>query len=342
MSIKDLAAKTAGVAARAVEKAPDREPKTAPVRMYDMTQRLHAAESEVEVLRAKLEEERARHGAGEGTSGFGDAELLDVALLDDAPYQSRKKINPQDVDDIGQSLLTAGQRSPITVRRKPNGRYEIIKGHTRKYGAISRDIPQLLGLIVERTDREAKLDLWLDNTGRGNTDYECGLMFREALSEGYASTQRGVGDLFGCSQSKVSKCLAMLDLPAAALVMLEKDPALFGAATAAVIQDLWKKHPDHTDVIVLGLQRVAEGADQNGLTAWVQQQMARAQRTEKLRPRSHQIPHPSGNPAYLTIEKGRDLVLRVVDPEIDMEMMRKAIEETLVRLVKERNNEKVN
>lgn len=268
--------------------------------------------------------------------------MLDVTLLDDAPYQSRKKLDPEHVDEVGQSLESAGQRSPITVRRKPNGRYELIKGHTRKYAAISKGIAQLRALVVARNDREAKLDLWLDNEGRRNTDYEYALMFRDALSENYASTQKGVGDLFGCSQGKVSKCLAMLELPKSVLAMLEKEPALIGTATAPVIQELWSAYPQHADLIMQGLQRVAEGADQNGLKPWVLQKVNSMQRASTQRPRNHQIPHASGAPAYVTIEKGRDLVLRLADIDLDMDVTRKAVEETLTRLLHERNNEKVN
>lgn len=256
---------------------------------------------------------------------------IDIELLDDSPFQSRRKIDPEHVDEIGQSLEAAGQRTPITVRRKPDGRYELIKGHTRKYGAKSRGIRTLRALVVERSDRDAKLDLWLDNEGRKNTDYEYGLMFRDASKDGYATTQKGVADLFGCSQSKVSKCLAMLDLPPQAIAMLDDKPGVFGAATAAVIQDLWKQHPDRTDLIVQGLQRIVDGADQNGLSSWVQQQMARSKKTGTVD--RHHIPHPSGAPAFVTMAKGRDLVLRLADSSMNMDEMRKAVEDALQRLI---------
>lgn len=267
---------------------------------------------------------------------------LDVALLDDAPYQSRLKINPEHVDEIGQSLLSAGQRSPITVRRKANGRFEIIKGHTRKYGAISRGIKTLRALVVDRNDREAKLDLWLDNEGRGNTDYEYACMFREALDEKYATTQEGVANLFGRSQGNVSKCLAMLKLPAPVLSMLDKEPGLIGAAAAPVVQELWAAYPKHTDLILQGLQRIAEGADQNGLKPWVLQKVNSAQRASSPRARNHQLPHPSGAAALVTIEKGRDLVLRLADPDMDYDETRKAVEGFLSHWLIERNNAKSN
>jgi ParB family transcriptional regulator, chromosome partitioning protein len=267
---------------------------------------------------------------------------LDVALLDDAPYQSRLKINPEHVDETGQSMQSAGQRSPITVRLKPNGRYEIIKGHTRKYAAISRGIKTLRALIVDRNDREAKLDLWLDNEGHTNTDYEYACMFREALDDKFATTQEGVANLFGRSQGYVSKCLGMLKLPEPVLEMLNKEPALISIAAAPVVQELWNTYPQHTDLILQGLQRIVEGADQNGLKPWVLQKVNSAQRANSTRARNHQLPHPSGAAALVTIEKGRDLVLRLADPAMDFEETRKAVEGFLSHWLIEWNNAKSN
>jgi ParB family transcriptional regulator, chromosome partitioning protein len=363
MSLKDLAARTAGVAAREVERAPEREARTAPVRTYDLTQRLHAAEGEVEALKAKLEEERAANAARAAAGDQTAEEMLPVSLIDDSPYQSRLKLKRSRVEAVGASMKLTGQVSPITVRKKADGRYELIKGHTRKYGAINEGITELRALVVVRSDLEAVIDLWLDNTGDENTEYEFALMYRDAIDQGIAKTQKDIGKLFTHSQGAVSKRLKMLKLPEPVQGKLRETPDLFGSETADVVMDLWESHPAHHDIILRGLDRLVvderdeetEGMEQsnkpkpmqqNALKPWVMQQISLVTKKEANKGSrgddNHYIPHAGGANAFVTIPKGRDLVLRLADKALDYDQTRKAVEEFLTKYVMERDVAKAN
>jgi ParB family transcriptional regulator, chromosome partitioning protein len=289
----------------------------------------------------------AQNQAQTPTADVAVERMIAVDLLDYSPYQSRKKVDPIAVDQVGATLITAGQRTPITVRQKANGRYELLKGETRTRAAKDRGIPELRALVVVRDDRQAKLDVWLDNTSRPNTDYEHALMFREALDDGFASSQSGVAELWGCSQGKVSKCLSMLDLPKPILDELDKEPGLFGAKAAAVVQALWDQYPEHSELVIAGIRRLVEpGVEQNGLRAWVAQAVSnkvksKTERTSTQRGRHH-IPYPSGDACFVTLEKDRDIVTRLADPDLDMAEVRRAIEEALERLTQQKKDMKVN
>lgn len=293
----------------------------------------------IQQLNAALEEAKA---AGEI--------MIDVDLLDDSPFQTRRRINPQHVDEIAQSMDSGGQSSPITVRIVQPGRYEIIKGHTRKYAARSSDRKQLRALVVQADDRQACLDVMLDNQGRQPTEYEYGHMFRNARAKGYASTQEELAKLFACSQAKVSNCLAMLELPSEILVLLDIDPDLFGAAAGKVIATLWKEYTDEHQLVLDAVLRLADGAEQAGIRGWVEEQIAQKRRKNSAEsaggvvapkkapapsPRRHTIAAPSGRECYVTVLKEKGITVHLKDLTVDPALVRERINEVLRELAQE-------
>lgn len=254
--------------------------------------------------------------------------MLNVELLDSSPYQTRLNISSERVDELSASFKSGGQSTPITVRVVTPGRYEIIKGETRKRAAINIGWHQIRALVVVRDDQAAERDVMLDNQGLELNEYELAVTFERAKGKGYARTQAELADFFACSQSKVSKCLAMLELPEAAKAFLNASPGLFGAAAAKVITTLWKEHPDDHEIILKGIERIRDGAEQNGLKAWVTQQMKADTKRSKV-PQRHVIPSAAGTPRYVTRVKDRDIIVRCSDHTIDPQQVQKWIDEAL-------------
>lgn len=263
--------------------------------------------------------------------------MMRLDLLDDSPYQTRLKIDPLRVDAIGQSMLATRQVDPIEVRIVTPGRAEVVKGHTRKYSALSIGWEEARVLIVALSNKEAAAAVLIDNTGTPPHDYEYGCSFRRRLDEKLANTQSELAVQVGKSQGFVSKCLSMLELPSPILALLDDDPGLFGVSAAANIQALWKAHPEHTATIVEGVKRFKEGADQNGLKAWVAQQISRLNDEKKDVP-NRIISNSSGNTAYVTIVKKRDITIRLADRNLDLEAHRDKIESFLRTLIQQESN----
>jgi ParB/RepB/Spo0J family partition protein len=257
--------------------------------------------------------------------------MIAIDLLDDSPYQYRRGYNPVRLDELSNSLLDAGQRSPITVRPGKLGRYQIIKGHSRKYAAKNIDWTELRALVVQRDDRQAKLDCMLDNEGAPLTEYEYALMYRDAQLDNYAKTQAEVARLFVCSQAKVSNCLSMLELPAPVLEMLDKDSGLLGAKAAKVVMALWKEHPAHHALILEAIGRVKDGADQGSIKGWVAQKLTQQQQQQNKPAGNvrHVITSGAGVPRYVTVAKERDINIRLTDPTLDRDEVHKRVDELL-------------
>ncbi|MBC7623261.1 MAG: ParB/RepB/Spo0J family partition protein [Aeromicrobium sp.] len=258
--------------------------------------------------------------------------MIPIELLDDSPYQFRRGYDPVHLDELSASLNDAGQRSPITVRPgKIPGRFELIKGHSRKYSALNIGWTELRGLVVHRDDRQAKLDCMLDNENAKLKEYEYGLMYKDAMEDNFAKTQVEVARLFVCSQAKVSNCLAMLDLPVEVLKMLDKDAGLLGAKAAKVVMALWKEHPTHHALILEAIERIKDGADQGSIKGWVAQKITFQQQQQQKPSGSvrHIITSKAGVSRYVTVAKDRDINVRLTDPSLNRDDVHKRIDELL-------------
>ncbi len=75
------------------------------------------------------------------------AVLLPVRLLDDSPDQYRLSYDEDELEALA-TTLKVRQRDPIEVRRKANGRFEIIKGHRRKRAAIRGGLEFLKAPVI--------------------------------------------------------------------------------------------------------------------------------------------------------------------------------------------------
>lgn len=83
--------------------------------------------------------------------------MLPVSLLDpfkDHPFYVRDN---EDMEKLIESIRERGIISPIEVRSKSDGRYEMISGHRRKHACERLGITEMPALIEELDDNEAAL-----------------------------------------------------------------------------------------------------------------------------------------------------------------------------------------
>lgn len=244
-----------------------------------------------------------------------------LELIDDSPYQPRLSYDPEKIDELAKGFAAAGQQEAIVVRQLPNGRYELISGHRRKRAAISIGWVDIDARVENYSDAAAEKATLVQNEGRADlNDYERAKMFKKAMDRGFAKTQNECAELFSTSQGIVSRCLAMLELPAPILELLDRQPDLFGLNTAVIIRDLLKKHPDQVELIAKGVERLKDGAEANSLRGWVAQMLA-AEGREPAKRHHSVVASPDGATVYETRRKDtqRQIILSVKDTDEDLE-----------------------
>jgi len=81
-----------------------------------------------------------------------DLPLDQIDDFPDHPFQVRMD---EDMDQLVQSIKERGLITPITVRPKEDGRYEIVSGHRRKTACELAGLPTIKAEIREMTRDEA-------------------------------------------------------------------------------------------------------------------------------------------------------------------------------------------
>lgn len=265
-----------------------------------------------------------------------------VHLIDDSPYQQRMLYDADELDNLAQSLRSAGQTEPIRVRESPGGRYELVAGHRRTRAARNIGWEQITAEIIKINDREAKMATMVSNEARVDlTDYERGKMYQAAIIAGFAVTQGDIGKLFGTSQANVSRRMAMLRLSSTYLRLLDDKPDMFGAKCAAVITQLIEEYPDEQTLIEHGVMRIIEEqADQNSVKPWVKQMMKqRAQHASENRPKV--ITNRTGRQTFTTRREGQVITIRISDQDIDPDMAMEKLADLLRQISDQDEKNKV-
>lgn len=180
-----------------------------------------------------------------------------IALQDivDSPYQPRKRYDETRIQLLGETLKARGQDEAIVVRRLPSGKYELVSGHRRTRAARLIGWSEIDARVRALSDREAELATLTSNESNEElSTYERAKAYQEALDRGFASDQKGIANLFGCSQGRVSQCLSLLQFPTPIIDLLEKYPGLLKTRHARVVKEVISKHPHAIDTITAGVE----------------------------------------------------------------------------------------
>lgn len=200
-----------------------------------------AFSSEFKRIDNELKESRAKEGKPLS---------LDLALIDPSPYQTRT-VTEADIDEMAEHLKSNPQTTPITVRAKGDGRYELVAGH-RRTAAFKKLGRQVIdAVLVTMSDAQAEMSVFFDNLLAPTlTDYEKYLGFsgvQKRLQEaqgGKALTQEELAEKAGISRQLVGYILSFRSLPEAAHEILKSNPGLIGAKLAATLSQHAQSAPE--------------------------------------------------------------------------------------------------
>ena len=84
-------------------------------------------------------------------------ETIDISLIDDFKEHPFKVIENDELKSLEESIQNSGVLSPVIVRPKDDGRYEMISGHRRKFACIKLGIETIPCLVKNLTDDEATI-----------------------------------------------------------------------------------------------------------------------------------------------------------------------------------------
>lgn len=176
--------------------------------------------------------ELVSRGDIDGAARFSGKNLsVELSLIDPSPYQPRITMYPDELESIADSMSSdVGLMSAVILRRKADGRYELIDGHRRLEGAKKLGWEEIPADVKDMSDSQAAIAALVTNLQREDfSAYEQGVAMESLMSSGVVNSKSELTRLTGLDRNTVSRCLRMAALPDGVKAVLMQDPRAIGA-----------------------------------------------------------------------------------------------------------------
>jgi ParB family chromosome partitioning protein len=162
---------------------------------------------------------------------------LPLSLMRPGPFQPRREIVSQPLEELAASIKENGVIQPIVVRRLPSEtaegvRYEIVAGERRWRAAKLAGLTDIPTIVRELSDKEATAVALIENIQREELTPAEEARALKRLVEEFSLTHEGVAEVVGRSRASVTNLMRLLDLPEAVLTLMDSKKISMGHARA--------------------------------------------------------------------------------------------------------------
>ncbi len=161
---------------------------------------------------------------------------LGIELLEPSPFQPRKRLLQEALDELAASIARQGVLQPLLVRPHPAkpGHYQIIAGERRWRAAQQAQLHEVPVLIRPLSDAAAVVAALVENLQRADLNpLEEAMGYRRLMDE-FGMTQEALAETIGKSRAHVGNSLRILSLPENVLALVRDGQLSFGHARALV------------------------------------------------------------------------------------------------------------
>ena len=143
-----------------------------------------------------------------------DVLRIPVERIEPNPFQPRMSFDQEALAELAASIRTLGLIQPITVRRKADGKYQIISGE-RRYRACRMAGMDMIPAYIRDANDQGMLEMAIvENIQREDLDPIEEAMSYRRLVEECDLTQEQLADRVGKKRASVANALRLLKLPA--------------------------------------------------------------------------------------------------------------------------------
>lgn len=139
--------------------------------------------------------------------------LIPARMILPNPHQPRKNFNWDDLEGLAESIHHNGLLQPVTVRRKDNGKFELISGERRLRACKMAGLSAIPSIVIDIDEEKSALLAVIENLQRENLHFFEEAMAIERLIKGFGLSQEEVSHKLGKSQPTLSNKLRILRLP---------------------------------------------------------------------------------------------------------------------------------
>ncbi len=155
------------------------------------------------------------------------------------PFQPRKEFDKEALDELAQSIRQQGVITPVTVRKMPDGTFQLIAGERRFRASQLAGLKEIPAYVRVATDNQMMEMALVENIQRENLNaIEVALAYK-ALIEECRLTHDQLSEKVGKNRSTITNYLRLLNLPAETQLALGSDKISMAHARALVnVEDI--------------------------------------------------------------------------------------------------------
>jgi ParB family transcriptional regulator, chromosome partitioning protein len=183
----------------------------------------------VQVTAAKPVEAEVKPPAAEVA---GRPQEIPVGEIDRNPYQTRSRVDEQQLAELANSIAATGVVQPIVVRPLPNGRFQLIAGERRWLASQKAGKTTVPAILRQVSDEQAMEMTIVENLQRADLNPMEQARAFERLGREFKLTQEQMAQRTGKDRASVSNFLRLLRLPVEVQNKVEAGDLSFGHARA--------------------------------------------------------------------------------------------------------------
>jgi ParB family chromosome partitioning protein len=173
----------------------------------------------------------------------GSAEIA-IDLIDPNPYQTRRNIREESLNELADSIRSSGVVQPVVLRAVTGGRYQLVAGE-RRWLASKRAEKTTIPAVVRQISNEQAMEITIvENLQREDLNPIEQARAFERLSREFGLTQEQIATRTGKDRASIANFIRLLKLPATVQDSLESGALSFGHGKALVAL---AGFPDHLE-----------------------------------------------------------------------------------------------
>jgi ParB family chromosome partitioning protein len=140
--------------------------------------------------------------------GYREIELKQIVAN---PYQPRREIHSEQIEELAKSIQSEGLLQPIVVREK-KGKFELIAGERRLRAFKHLKLPSIPARIIEASDASSATLALIENLQRENLNPIDEALGYASLVRDFDLTQEAAAERVGKGRATVANALRLLTL----------------------------------------------------------------------------------------------------------------------------------
>jgi ParB family chromosome partitioning protein len=161
---------------------------------------------------------------------------LPISLMQTGPFQPRREMHQQPLEELAASIKGNGVIQAIVVRPLPPGtgaaRYEIVAGERRWHAAKLAGLTDIPVIVRQLSDKEAVAVALIENIQREELTSAEEARALKRLIEEFSLTHSQVAETVGRSRTAVTNLIRLLDLPVSVVNLIDSKTISMGHARA--------------------------------------------------------------------------------------------------------------